>query len=83
VFGNQATTYTNRARKRLWSTRPSLWLVLSSIADLSIASTMAYFGIAMARLPLAVMGETLAGAAVFALLVDVVKVPVFNRLRIV
>ena len=41
VFGNQATTYTNRTRQRLWSTRPSFWLVLSSIADLSIASTMA------------------------------------------
>jgi H+-transporting ATPase len=82
VFGNQATTYTNRAGKRLWSTRPSFWLVLSSIADLSIASTMAYFGIAMAPLPLLVMGGTLAGAAIFALLVDVVKVPIFSRLRI-
>ena len=30
VFGNQATTYTNRARQRLWSTAPSRWLVLSS-----------------------------------------------------
>ena len=28
VFGNQATMYTNRTRQRLWSTRPSLWLIL-------------------------------------------------------
>jgi|SRR5579862_5562004 len=82
VFGNQATTYVNRARKRLWSTRPSFWLVLSSIADLSIASTMAYFGIAMAPLPLLVMGGALAGAAAFTVAVDVVKVPVFSRLGI-
>ena len=82
VFGNQATTYTNRTRQRLWSTRPSFWLVLSSIADLSIASTMAGIGIVMARLPLLVMGGTLAGAIVFAFVVDIVKVPTFARLKI-
>jgi H+-transporting ATPase len=82
VLGNQATTYTNRTRQRLWSTRPSFWLVLSSIADLSIASTMAGVGIAMARLPLLAMGGTLAGAIVFAFVVDIAKVPIFARLRI-
>jgi H+-transporting ATPase len=82
VFGNQATTYTNRTRQRLWSTRPSFWLVLSSVADLLIASTMASLGIAMAPLPLLVMGGTLGGAVVFAFLVDILKVPVLNRLRI-
>jgi H+-transporting ATPase len=82
VFGNQSTMYTNRTRGRLWSTRPSFWVVLSSVADLSIASTMAYCGIAMAPLPLLVVGGTLVGAGVFALIVDIVKVPIFNRLRI-
>jgi len=83
VFGNQATTYTNRARQRLWSTRPSGWLLLSSAADLAIASTMANRGLAMTPLPLLVIGATLAGAVVFAFAVDVVKVPVFRRLQIV
>jgi H+-transporting ATPase len=82
VFGNQATTYTNRTRQHLWSIRPSSWLVLSSVADLLIASTMANRGIAMAPLPLLVMGETLMGAVVFAFMVDIVKVPVFTRLGI-
>ncbi len=82
VFGNQATTYTNRTRQRLWSTRPSSWLVLSSVADLLIASTLANRGIAMAPLSLLVMGGTLVTAVVCALTVDVLKVPVFNRLRI-
>src|ERR1700683_4924826 len=82
VFGNQATTYTNRTRRRLWSTRPSFWLGLSSVADLLIASTMANRGIAMAPLTLLVMGGTLAGAVVFAFVVDIAKVPIFNRLRI-
>jgi H+-transporting ATPase len=82
VYGNQATMYTNRARQHLWVTRPSFWLVASSVADLLVASTMANRGFAMAPLPLLVMGGTLAGAVVFALMVDFVKVPVFNRLRI-
>jgi H+-transporting ATPase len=83
VFGNQATTYTNRTRTRLWSTRPSFWLILSSVIDLLIASTLANRGIAMAPLPLVVVGGTFAAAVVFAFLVDIAKVPVFNRLGIV
>jgi H+-transporting ATPase len=82
VFGNQATTYTNRTRRRLWSIRPSFWLVLSSVVDLSIASTMANRGLAMSPLPLFAIGGVLAGAIVFAFTVDFVKVPVFGRLRI-
>jgi H+-transporting ATPase len=82
VFGNQATTYANRARQRLWSTRPSIWLVLSSVLDLSIASIMASCGIAMMPLPLLVVSGTLAGAVIFALIVDIAKAPVFNRLKI-
>jgi H+-transporting ATPase len=82
VFGNQATTYTNRTRQHLWSTRPSIWLLFSSVADLLIASTMAGFGIAMSPLPLLVICGVLAGAVVFAFTVDIVKVPVFSRLKI-
>ncbi len=46
VFGNQATTYTNRGRPRLWSSRPSAWLIASSIGDVMIASILAVGGIA-------------------------------------
>jgi H+-transporting ATPase len=83
VFGNQATTYTNRARQHLWSTAPSRWLVVSSVVDVTIASTMAGLGLAMAPLPLVVVGATLAAAVAFALLVDLLKVPVFRHLEIV
>jgi H+-transporting ATPase len=82
VFGNQATTYTNRERRHLWSSRPSIWLLLSSVADLLIASTLAVGGIAMAPLPAWVVAATLAAAVAFAVLLDLVKVPVFRRLKI-
>jgi H+-transporting ATPase len=82
VFGNQAVTYTNRERQRLGSCRPSRWLVGSSVVDVLIASTLAIGGIAMAALPIFVVGGTLLAAAVFAFVVDFAKVPVFKRLSI-
>jgi len=82
VFANQATTYTNRERRRLGSSRPSAWLVGSSVVDLLIASTLAACGIAMSPLPMLVVGGTLVAAAVFAFIVDLAKVPLFNRLKI-
>ncbi len=82
VFGNQATTYTNRERGRLGSTRPSRWLVLSSVVDLAIAATLAICGIAMNPLPVMAVGGVLGVAVVFAFVVDLVKGPVFRRLAI-
>jgi H+-transporting ATPase len=82
VFGNQATTYTNRERRRLWSSRPSVWVVASSMVDLLIASTLATCGIAMAPLPILLVGEILVAAGAFALIVDLAKVPLFSGLKI-
>ena len=82
VFGNQATTYTNRERQHMGLAHPSLWLIASSVVDLLIASTLAACGIAMLPLPVSVIGETFVAAAVFAFIVDFAKVPVFRRLGI-
>jgi H+-transporting ATPase len=82
VFGNQATTYTNRERQRLGSCRPSPLLVGCSALDLLIASTLATCGIAMTRVPILVVGGTLVSAVAFAFLVDFAKVPLFKRLKI-
>jgi len=82
VFGNQATTYTNRERRRLWSSRPSFWLAASSVADVLIAAVLAVGGIAMAPLPASVVAAALAAAIAFAIILDFVKVPLFRRLRI-
>jgi H+-transporting ATPase len=82
VFGSQATTYVIRGRQHLWGLRPSLWLVLSSIADILIISTLATFGIAMAPLPISLVAWEFAAAVAFGAVLDVVKIPVFTRLRI-
>jgi H+-transporting ATPase len=82
VFGNQATTYNNRERRHLWSSRPGTWVLASSGLDILIATILSVAGIAMTSLPLAIVLETLVGAAAFAVLLDFVKVPVFRRLAI-
>lgn len=82
VFGSQATTYVIRGRQHLWGLRPSLALVLSSAADILIISTMAVFGVAMAPLPLAVVAYEFLATIAFGVCLDVVKIPVFARLRI-
>jgi H+-transporting ATPase len=82
VFGSQATTYVIRGRQNLWGLRPSMWLVLSSVADVLIISTLATFGIAMAPLPLAIVAAEFAAAVVFGAILDVGKIPVLARLRI-
>jgi H+-transporting ATPase len=82
VFGSQATLYAIRQRRHLWGIRPSLWLAVSSVADIAIASTLAVGGIAMTPLPALIVAGTLAAAAAFAFVLDFVKVPVFARLGI-
>ena len=80
MFGSQATVYAIRERRHLWGTRPSLLLGASSVVDIAIASTLAVGGIAMTPLPALLVAGTLVAAALFAFVLDFVKVLVFARL---
>lgn len=82
VFGSQVTTYVIRGRQHLWGSRPSNWLIFSSVADVLIIPALAVYGIAMAPLPLVVVACVFAAAIAFGLVLDVVKIPLFARLRI-
>jgi H+-transporting ATPase len=82
VFGSQATIYAIRQHRRLWGSRPSLWLALSSATDILIASVLAIEGIAMTPLPAWIVAGTLAATAVFTVVADLVKVPTFRGLGI-
>jgi H+-transporting ATPase len=82
VFGSQATTYVIRGRQYLWGLRPSAWLVVSSVADVLVISTLAALGIAMAPLPVAIIAGEFAAAVAFGALLDVAKIPIFARLHI-
>jgi H+-transporting ATPase len=82
VFGSQATIYAIRQRRHLWGSRPSLWLGLSSAVDVGIAATLAITGLAMAPLPVTLVGGVLVASVAFGVILDLVKIPVFAKLRI-
>ena len=82
VFGSQATIYAIRQRRHLWGSRPSLWLAVSSVTDILIASILSIEGIVMAPLPAWIVACTLAAAVAFAVVADLVKVLAFRGLGI-
>ncbi len=82
VFGSEATLYSIRERRRLWDSRPSIWVVVSTVCDILIVSTLVTRGIGMSPLSIFVVGGTLVAAAVFVFLLDFAKVPVFHRLEL-
>jgi H+-transporting ATPase len=83
VFNGQAVFYAVRERRRLWSSRPSTLVVLSSVADMLIIPTMAVTGTLMTPLPLPVILGAFAAALVLALVLDAIKAAIFVRLKMV
>jgi H+-transporting ATPase len=71
-----------RERRHFWNSRPSTWLMCSSVLDVLLISVLASRGIWMATLPLSVIGCLAIGAALLTFVLDAVKVPVIRRLAI-
>ena len=82
VFGGEGTLYALRERQHLWNSLPGRWVIVASIGDFLIISTLAGRGLAMQALPVAVVLSVFAAAILFAFLMDLVKVPVFRKLQI-
>jgi len=80
VFSSQAAFYVVRDRQHLWSSRPSVWIVLSSVVDVLIIAVLAGRGILINPLPWSLIWQILLAAALFALLLDAVKSVLFARL---
>ena len=82
VYGSQATIYALRARRHMWGLRPTMWLVLSSVVDVSIITLLANRGIAMASLPPFTLGCVFAASVAFGLILDGIKIPLLSRFGI-
>jgi H+-transporting ATPase len=80
VFSTQAAFYVVRDRKHLWSSRPSAWIFLSSVLDISIIVALAERGYLMHALPWLLILGVLVAAALFALVLDAAKSVLFARL---
>jgi H+-transporting ATPase len=83
VFSGQSVMYVVREREHLWRSRASNWLIASSVADVSIIASLAMAGIVMTALPSLVVLGVLVAAVAFAFLLDMVKLGIFARLRMV
>jgi len=82
VFTSQAVFYVARERRHLWSSRPSLWMMLSSLVDLTVIITLAVNGILMTSLSFAVIVCVAVATIVLAFILDTLKVLLFRRLAI-
>ena len=55
---------------------------MSSAADVGIATTLAITGLAMAPVPATLVGGVVVAAVAFGAILDLLKIPVFAKLRI-
>lgn len=82
ILAGQANTYAMREHGPLWHSRPARIMILASLADITIVTSLAVGGLLMAPLPPAVAAGLFGTTAVFALILATIKVGVFRRIRI-
>lgn len=82
VCSSQAIFYAVRDRRHLWSSRPSRWVLVSSVADVSLIAVLAGTGTLMHSLSWRIIGSVILASILFAFLLDQVKACLFPRLRI-
>jgi H+-transporting ATPase len=81
VATGQATIYLVRERRHLWASRPSVWMLAATIADLVVVTVFATRGILMTAVPLADVGVLLATVLAATAVLDLVKAPLLARIR--
>ncbi|MGA2566040.1 MAG: HAD-IC family P-type ATPase [Pseudolabrys sp.] len=81
ALNGQAVFYVVRERKRLWSSRPSVIVIMSTVLDFLIIGTLAIEGILMAPLPISIVASIFVAAVALALVMDQVKVWLFRHFK--
>jgi H+-transporting ATPase len=76
VFGNQAVLYVVRERHHMWYSKPSAWVLASSMADIAMVSLFVLSGILMDPLPWRIVAFIFIAAAGFMLILDQIKFPI-------
>ena len=82
VFGNQAVLYVLRERRHMWASRPSDWVLASSVVDIGIVSALALSGTFMEPLLARVIAAIFVAAIGFALVLDQIKLPVTAMFKV-
>jgi H+-transporting ATPase len=82
VATGQGNVYLVRERGHFWQSRPSAWLVGSSIADIAVVTLMATQGVLMAAVSPVLIAALLIVTAAYLVAIDQLKVLIFRRFRI-
>ena len=82
VATGQGNVYLVRERGPFWRSRPSRWLILSSVVDLAVVIAMAVTGILMTPVNLTLIVLLLVVVAAYLLVLDRLKVQLFRRLAV-
>ena len=80
-FTSQALFYVVRERRRLWSSRPSGWIIVSMLVDVGIFATLATRGILMSAISLQLVAAVLGACIVFAFALDTLKAAIGAHLK--
>ncbi len=81
VFTGQGMVYLVRERRHFWNSRPSRWMVLSSIVDVSVVWLLSVRGVLMAPLPNSVIVSVILACVLYLIALDFVKVSILRRLK--
>ncbi|MDR3491399.1 MAG: plasma-membrane proton-efflux P-type ATPase [Gammaproteobacteria bacterium] len=82
VFTGQGNIYLIRERKHFWNSLPGKWLILSSLLDISIVSTLAIRGILMTPLQPLLIVKLLAIVIVYLVAIDFLKIRIFSHFNV-
>ncbi len=82
VLTGQATIYLVRERDHFWHSRPSSWMISSSLLDISLVVLLASFGILMAPLKISTIAGLVAAIGIYFILLDFLKVKVIKLSRL-
>jgi H+-transporting ATPase len=82
VFSGQALFYVARERRHLWSSRPSVWVMASSLIDILVVVTLSALGFLMVPLSPMIIAALAGAAVLLAFVLDAIKLVLFARLRI-
>jgi H+-transporting ATPase len=82
VFIGQGTIYLVRERDHFWHSLPSRWMLIGTLADITVVTLMATAGFLMAPISLNLVIALLAIICIYLAFLDIIKVPLFRILRL-
>ncbi len=82
VVSGQITVYLVREQHHFWRSRPSRWLLVSSIADVMIVSLLATQGWLMAAIPMYLVAALLFLGLIYLVGADFLRVRIFHHFQV-